>query len=1061
MTMKKVFLFFLTLLLIANLDAQTAIHTGDELLSISLSGQYYLANDIELDQWTPLGEFTGSLDGRGHCIRVATGTPDALGYGGLFAATNGAVLRNLIIGGTFSGASEACGSLVGRAVNTYIENCETEAVLLTDNPSAVMGGLVGVMSGGSMSNCSSNASMEGVLLGGLVGSVLDNAKVQNCYSSASFAVPNADTEVGYLAHDNKGVLENNYVRMLEEGWWIASIGQLCMMYAARTIMTNRNNGLLANWGNGYCMSSTMLRLQRIVCIDAYHVMYSFSFGQFNSPQGGQVRFVHDVHGVGYNIGDIVYVGGVKCFVFYLYEDGLGGWVTPLEDTHTNLLLSSKDNDALNGYYLTTGVYINALEVDYAQGHDGHVVHGAVVNAIPAEYRGNTGKFYTYTLRQNDSDPTHQVNQLHVAGNGTVSTTLIKQLAFENTGTIQNCYYPMDTADYGLVAEGTTENCCRYEELHAPYGYGEYGSWLDAGDHVMGATLADSLNAWVNRQGSPFCTWSDPCNKEVNANLPIHRYDFHNGQGTVNTAVRLPWQGDQQALRYADLNTLPATYRTEHHTLAYYGNQEGINADNITDPWEAPLYLTEDATLKGNYALTAHVAITLDNSDGSALGGKPYDWHSFSTSLADAPVGISYENYQNGGPEGAPSEVSFVDENGYFPLDTPYASWDFYCYDEPNTGWPNFKRNTGDHYHSATGAPIYYENEASLVPGKGYLGAIDRKTTLQAYGSLNNGPIQCDMTRQGELSSGYNLIGNPYQAYLDFDAFCSDNSEALAQQAYTLLDADKQGYITYCPGTSNNPNYAPRYLHPHQGFFVQAKTDQSTVTFDPDQTTVTPLSAFRDGVIQAEKKDHPLLNLTVTDSHGEKDYATVEFGHEQERGVRKMEGLHAGNGVLSFGHQGNAYSILLLENCPRQIPVRFSAMTDGVYTLHWQALHTALKELRLIDHLTGTEVDGLQTDHYTFTARTDDYASRFAVVFEPAGLDEEYNLDGPFALPSATGWEVLGEGSLELFDLLGRKVYATPVTGPATTVRFPELPSGVYLLRLVQRNGVRTQKIILQ
>ena len=175
----------------------------------------------------------------------------------------------------------------------------------------------------------------------------------------------------------------------------------------------------------------------------------------------------------------------------------------------------------------------------------------------------------------------------------------------------------------------------------------------------------------------------------------------------------------------------------------------------------------------------------------------------------------------------------------------------------------------------------------------------------------------------------------------------------------------------------------------------------------------------------------------------------------------MEGLHAGNGVLSFGHQGNAYSILLLEKCPRQIPVRFSAMTDGVYTLHWQALHTALKELRLIDHLTGTEVDGLQTDHYTFTARTDDYASRFAVVFEPAGLDEEYNLDGPFALPSATGWEVLGEGSLELFDLLGRKVYATPVAGPATTVRFPELPSGVYLLRLVQRNGVRTQKIILQ
>ena len=468
-------------------------------------------------------------------------------------------------------------------------------------------------------------------------------------------------------------------------------------------------------------------------------------------------------------------------------------------------------------------------------------------------------------------------------------------------------------------------------------------------------------------------------------------------------------------------------------------------------------------MKGNYALTAQVAITFDNSDGSDFCGRPYDWHSFSTSLADAPLGISYQDYVEGGPSGAPSAVSFVDEDGYFPLNTPYANWDLYCYDEPYAGWPNFKRNTGDHYHQLSGDPIPYENETNLIPGKGYLCAIDKKTTLQAFGRLNNGAISRVMTKQGFRYGGYNLVGNPYQAYLDFDAFCADNDAVLEQAAYMLLDADKQGYVTYCPGASDNPNYAPRYLHPHQGFFVQAKVDQSTLAFDPDQTVVTPLSSFREADGPGETGNHPLLNLTVTDPEGRKDYATVEFGHERDGGVLKMEGLHAGDGVLSIGHKGQGYSIALLEGRLPSVPVRFSAMSDGVYTLHWEPLHGAFSYLHVIDHLMGTEVDGLRTDHYTFEARTGDYASRFVVVLDPTGVEEQpaEAVSGGFAAPAGSDWKILGGGGLELFDLLGRKLFSTQVEGPVTTLRLPSLPEGVYLLRLVQPGGVRTQRIVLR
>lgn len=1076
----KTTLLSLAMLFSTVLHAQTAIGTSDALASLSMNGDYYLTNDIEVDQWTPLGTFTGSLDGRGYGIRIAKGLSDTDGYAGLFSVTEDAVISNLIVSGNFSWASTACGSLAGRAVNTRIENCETDATLSTKEESAVLGGLVGVMVGGSMTNCSSMASLEGMLMGGLAGSVLDHAVIQNCYANASFVVLKEGTEAGYLVHDNAGVLENNYVRMLEEGWYIASIGQLCMMYAAKGILTVRNDGLLANWRTGYYISSTFFEKGWLIGIDAYDKMYSWNVNVLNNNTGGLVPFVHDISGVGYNIGDIVYVGGVKSFVFYLQDDGCGGWVTPVDDHYVNrVVVTSSDNDALNGYYLKGGAYVNALEVDYAQGHDGQVSHGGTVNIVPEFYQGNTGKFNTYTLREHDDDPTHQINNLLPQGSGLPASTEIKQLAYSNTGTLRQCYYPLDAEEIGLVAEGTANQCVRYAEVLPPYQYGEFGPWLYQDGGHSDVALVDSLNAWVARHDDEaFCTWSVPCTPELNANLPIHRYGFHNGSSGVNTAVRLKTHRRESALRYANLNALPEVYRTDKATLAYYGNREAIDADNVTVPWDAPLFITENATLKGDYQLEVQVAVTFDNSDGSEFGGQPYDWHSFSTSLSDAPVGIDYSDYEAGGPTAAPSEVGFNDENGYFPLNTPYTGWDFYCYDEPNVGWPNFKRNTGDHYHNLSGDPINYENETQLIPGKGYLWAVAEKTTLQAAGHLNNGPVEQTMTRQGRLYPGYNLVGNPYQAYLDFDQFCVDNSEVLEQQAYALLDADKRGYVTYFPGTSDSPDYAPRYLHPHQGFFVQAKSDNSTLRFDPDQTVVTPLSDFRKGEVferngsenpdanypgnLAARKNHPLLSLSVTDPEGTKDYAAVEFGHDHEKGVLKMEGIHAGDAVLAIGHEGQAYSILLLEKKPHQIPVRLSALNDGVYTFHWKVLHTELKRLCLIDHLTGTEVDALLNDHYTFTAHADDYSSRFALVLDPTEVDESpLDEESDFASLKGTDCIVTGTGTLELVDLLGRQLLTASLTDAQTTIQLPETAPGVYVLRLTQPQGVRTQKIILR
>lgn len=243
---KQTFLFSLFLVL-ASLEAypQKAIYTAEDLRSIAMDGHYYLMEDLEVDDWQAAGDFTGSFDGRGHSITLNGCRPDLNGNIGLFAASNGAEISNLIVSGWIKEFSGYGGSLVGHAIQTTINNCETDAHLITDSITAITGGLVGCLDGGSLYNCSSHALLEGFKLGGLAGTVKAGAVIRNSYSNASFLFSSKFTtpEVGLLVHDNEGVLENNYAHIQTKRWFIPSFGQLCMLLGVHALCRAMNHAV--------------------------------------------------------------------------------------------------------------------------------------------------------------------------------------------------------------------------------------------------------------------------------------------------------------------------------------------------------------------------------------------------------------------------------------------------------------------------------------------------------------------------------------------------------------------------------------------------------------------------------------------------------------------------------------------------------------------------------------------------------------------------------------------------------------------------------------------------
>lgn len=644
--------------------------------------------------------------------------------------------------------------------------------------------------------------------------------------------------------------------------------------------------------------------------------------------------------------------------------------------------------------------------------------------------------------------------------GTASDN-IGGLVANNSGTATNCYLRRDRGNsivganyHALTATGTAAtdsygpaDYTGTQRLNGKYKYGQ-------NDQMVGTEpLLDKLN---DKVVGNHATWTRTMASPINNDYPVLALPDFTCIAQVDTTNHL-------FMEYkADLNTMIAKYNQTAeggNICLYKANTTEIGTNNNSN---VAVYIGEHVGVlqAANNVLNATVGVTFDNSDASLLGGKPYDWHMFATPLQQSAMGISYADNIAHGYMQEPSPIT-LEANGYFPTDTPKGSFDFYCYSEPYYHWINFKRNSADHWHEDEPHDnIPYTNETAMERGKGYMMAIDKETMLMNTGVLNNADFVYPLSYTETLSGyeaplrGCNLIGNPYQSYLDFDLLANNDIDT-----YYIIDADHRGYIAYTKGATGSQNTAPRYIHPHQGFFVRATASGQTVSFTKAmrQATGKPNSHFRGD----EEIHYPLVSLTCTDVDGKRDYATLELERPANGGGEKVKGLRTGNASVSMLLDGKEYQIAFAPSGIHTVPVHFKAYTDGEYTLSWSTENGDFSYLHLIDNITGIDLDCLQTGEYKFTANKTDYPSRFRLDFQYTGMEEHDVEIETFAFQFGDEIIINGEGSVELFDLNGRLIKAEKVSGPQSSIGKPNAASGMYLLRLTSDKKTRVQKITIR
>ena len=691
-------------------------------------------------------------------------------------------------------------------------------------------------------------------------------------------------------------------------------------------------------------------------------------------------------------------------------------------------------------------------------------------------------------------------------------------AASKTGnSIASCYYYNgDTYNGNLTATANPTGIMPFDEAKHPYAYAENYNHVIEGSGELGNYFVDMLNKKAEDNEHAAKGWLPwfRTSSDINGDYPLPKMGYDNASKSsillavssdrTDEVLHFHHSIDEAFTRYTTLSGKDGA----NPVVAAYANAANATAATVTvaQPDGLELYINEDVailqpapTTRDANPLTAHVGITLDNSAGigganpTFGNGSPdaMDWHMFSTPLANAPLGITYANNNpiNYWQQGETGKY-YINGQGYFPDDSPTDEIDFYCYFEPEYHWINFKRNGNSHWHQDNPDKIEYwytpngssdtvhgrraNNESQLIRGKGYLLSSKEETSLHTSGILNNGDVVYrDVTNQKSANfPSINLLGNPYQSYLDFDEFAEANSNSEGKTDgiwyseerafYILLDEDKRGYVYYHFDQSKNPAVsASQYLHMHQGFFVVSEvTERTSATFTNDMrcATGTPVD-FRGG---AEKAAYPLINLILSEESGNKDYAVIELDRPKAGGAVKAKTVRAGAGQIYAHYNDEDYAIAFTTPGLTSIPVRFNTNRDDVFTLTWTTLNADFSYLHLIDNITGADVDCLLSDEYVFYANTYDFESRFKLVFQYTGVEENDGLasDSNFAFVSNGELVVNGEGRLECIDLQGRSLFATDLYGTQNRVALPNVASGLYLLRLINGKQIKVQKIVI-
>ena len=376
----------------------------------------------------------------------------------------------------------------------------------------------------------------------------------------------------------------------------------------------------------------------------------------------------------------------------------------------------------------------------------------------------------------------------------------------------------------------------------------------------------------------------------------------------------------------------------------------------------------------------------------------------------------------------------------------------------------------------------------LLPGRGYDVNIRATEVVDFVGTLNNGDINVPMARNATSTlnasdAGWQLLGNPYPAPLDYSRVAAADRAGLEDAIYVFSSTSQYGgqYRAYVNGVGGGNPVIPVA----QAFFARMATPgtTSTFTFRNSQRLTSPnATTFQRPAVD----QRPLVQLELGMTNGAAD---TFYTYAEAKATPAFDATYDAPKLLNptglnlaslVGSERLAIDGRSAFTATTTIPLALSVPAAGTYSLRAAALNNLATDLSayLHDNETGQTVLLAVDTRYTFSVTASQAAAtivgRFTLQFSPLAATASLSAAEVAVYPNPaherfTVWvpEVAAAASVqaELLNALGqtvrRQTVAQSAAGTTLTLETTGLATGVYVLRLQAGSNTLTKRVVVQ
>ncbi|WP_083937653.1 Ig-like domain-containing protein [Hymenobacter aerophilus] len=369
---------------------------------------------------------------------------------------------------------------------------------------------------------------------------------------------------------------------------------------------------------------------------------------------------------------------------------------------------------------------------------------------------------------------------------------------------------------------------------------------------------------------------------------------------------------------------------------------------------------------------------------------------------------------------------------------------------------------------------------ALVPGRGYTVNLAASQTVDLNGTLSTGTVPMGALSRGpQASAGWQLLGNPYPAPLDWSQARNGLPTGVIDAVYVYKSGSQYAgtYQFYQNGFGTLPG---GLIPAMQGFFLRVSQNVPSFSFQ----NAWRVTSYQSPTFNRPTADtRPAVQLDLVDAKGSREPTYVYFeadatpGRDDHYDAEKLPNT-TGLNLASVAATGEALAVNGLPALSSEVvtvPLIVDLPQTGRFALTAASLANlpATTLVELVDNQTGTRHDlrQLPAGGYGFSADSRHVAGRFALNLRPNAVlatgsaalaDQVRAYPNPSRDQLTISRPAGGPASAVLLNAVGQQLRTVALPTTETRLSLLGLPTGVYALRVTLAGGQTVvQRVVVQ